>query len=356
MGPVAAATSVKTPTLERVTVLLASLTTLGLGGPARRLVSARTTADLVAALRQCDTSGEPVLLLGGGSNLVVADAGFPGTVVQIASTGLEVKGTVVRVDAGAPWDTVVAETVARGLAGLEALSGIPGSAGATPVQNVGAYGQEVSDTLISVSVLDRMSGQAREFAAADCGLGYRTSIFRGQGRYVVLEATFRLRDRGGKSEPIRYAELARTLGVEVGEPAALRDVRQAVLELRRAKGMLIDPADPDSRSAGSFFTNPVLTAEEYAKACALAGVELPSYEAVDGRKVPAAWLIEQAGFGKGWGDGRVGISSRHTLALVNRGGGTTAELLDLARLIRAGVHDRFGVMLSPEPVFVGASL
>jgi UDP-N-acetylmuramate dehydrogenase len=340
----------------RVTVLLSALTTFGLGGPARELVSAPTTADLVAALRRCDTSGEPVLLLGGGSNLVVSDAGFPGTVVQIASSGLDVNDTVVRVDAGAPWDAVVAEAVSRGLAGFEALSGIPGSAGATPIQNVGAYGQEVSDTLVSVSVLDRMSGQRREVAAADCGLGYRTSVFRGQSRYVVLEATFRLYDRGGMSEPIRYAELARTLGVPVGEPAVLGDVREAVLGLRRAKGMVIDPDDPDSRSAGSFFTNPVLSAEDYAEACARAGVELPSYEAVDGRKVPAAWLIEQSGFGKGFGDGRVGISSRHTLALVNRGGGTTAELLDLARVIRAGVLDRFGVMLTPEPVFVGAAL
>jgi UDP-N-acetylmuramate dehydrogenase len=339
-----------------VTVLLSSLTTLGLGGPAKRLVRAGSTEELVAALRQCDTSGEQVLLLGGGSNVVVADAGFPGTVVQIGSHGLDVEDTVVRVDAGAPWDAVVAETVGRGLAGLEALSGIPGSAGATPIQNVGAYGQEVSDTLVSVSVMDRMSGQLREVPAADCGLGYRTSVFRGQGRYVVLEATFRLRDRGGMSEPIRYVELARALEVEVSERAGLRDVRQAVLALRRAKGMLIDPADPDSRSAGSFFTNPVLTAAEYADACVQAGLELPSYEAGEGRKVPAAWLIEQAGFGKGWGDGRVGISSRHTLALVNRGGGTTAELLALARVIRAGVHDRFGVMLHPEPVFVGASL
>ncbi len=339
-----------------MTVLLSSLTTLGLGGPARSLRRAGTTAELMAVLRECDTGGEPVLLLGGGSNVVVSDAGFAGTVVQIASRGLEVDGTMVRADAGTSWDTVVAQTVQLGLAGFEALSGIPGSTGATPIQNVGAYGQEVADTLISVSVMDRMSGAVREVAAADCGLGYRTSIFKHQTRYVVLSATFGLRDHQGGSEPIRYAELARTLGVEVGERAGLGEVRNAVLELRRAKGMLIDPADPDSRSAGSFFTNPVLSAGDYAAACALAGVELPSYEAADGRKVPAAWLIEQAGFGKGWGTGRVGISSRHTLALINRGGGTTEELLSLARLIRDGVHDRFGVMLSPEPVFVGAAL
>jgi len=339
-----------------VTVLLSSLTTLGLGGPARRLVRAGSTAELVAALRESDVNGEPVLLLGGGSNVVVADAGFPGTVVVVASSGLDIDGTVVRVDAGVSWDTLVAATVERGLAGFEALSGIPGSTGATPVQNVGAYGQEISDTLTSVTVLDRMGGQTREVAAQDCGLAYRTSVFKHQSRYVVLAATFRLHDDAGLSEPIRYAELARALDVEVGAPAGLADVREAVLGLRRSKGMVIDPADPDSRSVGSFFTNPVLTPEEYAAASALAGVELPSYEAPDGRKVPAAWLIEQAGFGKGWGEGPVGISSRHTLALVNRGGGTTDQLLALARLIRDGVRDRFGVILSPEPVFVGTSL
>ena len=339
-----------------MTVLLSSLTTLGLGGPAKKLVRADSTAELIRALRDADTSGERVLLLGGGSNLVVADAGFDGTAILIRSGGLDFDGTRVRVDAGTSWDDVVAASVDRGLAGLEGLSGIPGSTGATPVQNVGAYGQEIADTLVSVSVMDRMGGQVRSVPAASCGLTYRSSIFKHHDRQVVLEATFALHDNGGRSEPIRYAELARTLGVEIGERAGLREVRQAVLELRRAKGMLIDPADPDSRSVGSFFTNPVLSAQDHATASALAGLELPSYEAAEGRKVPAAWLIEQAGFAKGWGDGRVGISSRHTLALVNRGGGTTAELLELARVIRAGVHQRFGVMLSPEPVFVGAAL
>jgi UDP-N-acetylmuramate dehydrogenase len=343
-----------------VTVLLSSLTTLGLGGPAKRFVRAGSTAELISHLREADTSGEPVLLLGGGSNLVVADSGFPGTVVQVGSSGLDLTGdggeVLVRADAGVAWDAVVAATVEQGLAGFEALSGIPGSTGATPVQNVGAYGQEIADTLVSVSVLDRMSGKVREIAAADCGLSYRHSMFRNGARYAVLEATFRLHRDAGGSAPIRYAELAKALGVEVGERAGLVDVRQAVLELRRAKAMLIDPADPDSRSAGSFFTNPVLTAAEYAAASVLAGEEIPSYEAAEGRKVPAAWLIERAGFGKGYGDGRVGISTRHTLALVNRGGGSTEELLDLARRIRAGVHARHGVMLSPEPVFVGTSL
>lgn len=340
-----------------MTVLLSTLTTLGLGGPARALVRAGSTAELVAALRQADTSGESVLLLGGGSNVVVSDDGFPGTVVQVASDGLDFAGDLVRVDAGTPWDSVVAAAVDRGLAGFEALSGIPGSAGATPVQNVGAYGQEIADTLVSVSVLDRMSGTARDVAAAQCGLSYRHSIFKHQTRYVVLEATFRLHQ--GAALPIRYAELARALGVELGSRPAIADVRQAVLSLRAAKGMLIDPADPDSRSVGSFFTNPVLSPAGYAFARERAGVEIPSYDVVDqpgARKVPAAWLIEQAGFGKGFGEGSVGISSRHTLALVNRGGGTTAELIALARRIRDGVGSRFGVMLVPEPVFVGAVL
>ena len=339
-----------------VTVLLSSLTTLGLGGPARRFEQASGPEQLVRALRDSDQAGERVLLIGGGSNIVVSDDGFDGTVIQAVGGRYEREGDVVVVDAGIEWDEVVRRSVADGLAGLEALSGIPGSAGATPVQNVGAYGQEVGDTLQSVEVMDRMGGRVSAMLAAGCGFSYRNSIFRHQERYVVLSATFRLQDNGGLSAPIRYEELARTLGVAVGERAGLADVRAAVLELRRAKSMVIDPADPNRRSVGSFFTNAVLTTAEYDAACVLAGVEIPSYEAPGGRKVPAAWLIEQAGFGKGYGNGFVGISSRHTLALVNRGGGTTAELLALAREIRRGVEARFGVTLSPEPVFVGTAL
>jgi UDP-N-acetylmuramate dehydrogenase len=344
------------PNLVRVTVLLSSLTTLGLGGPARDLVRATGTDELVQALRSLDQAGEPVLLLGGGSNVVVSDDGFAGTVVQAVGGDYVASGTTVSAAAGLAWDDVVAATVEQGLAGFEALSGIPGSVGATPVQNVGAYGQEIADTLQSVRVMDRMSGRLVEMAAAACGLSYRDSIFRRQQRYVVVEATFTLEDAGGRSAPIRYAELAGALGVQIGERAALRDVREAVLGLRRAKSMVLDPADPNRRSVGSFFTNAVLTAEEYAAANARAGMQIPSYEAPGGRKVPAAWLIEHAGYGKGYGSGAVGISSRHTLALVNRGGGTTAELLTLAREIRGGVQARFGVTLSPEPVFVGTAL
>ena len=339
-----------------MTVLLSSLTTLGLGGPAKRVERAHDTVDLVRCLRTCDLAGEPVLLLGGGSNVVVADAGFDGTVVLSRDGNYERSGQFVTVEAGRSWDEVVAETVAEGLAGFEALSGIPGSTGATPVQNVGAYGQEISDTLRSVQVLDRATGVVCDLTAAECGFGYRTSVFRHNPRFAVLEVTFLLQDRAGMSAPVRYAELARVLGVEVGERAGLRDVREAVLELRRAKSMVLDPTDPNRRSVGSFFTNAVLSPEEYGTACARAGVDIPSYETPEGAKVPAAWLIEQAGFGKGFGPGPVGISSRHTLALVNRGGGTTAELLTLARAIRDGVHARFGVMLTPEPVFVGTSL
>jgi UDP-N-acetylmuramate dehydrogenase len=348
--------SVAPPKVVGVTVLLSSLTTLGLGGPARRFEQASGPDELVQCLRTCDQAGEPVLLLGGGSNVVVADAGFGGTVIQAVGGDYASIGGTVWADAGLVWDDVVALTVQQGLAGFEALSGIPGSVGATPVQNVGAYGQEIADTLESVKVMDRMTGRVTEIAAAACGLSYRSSIFRHQSRYVVVESTFVLEDAGGRSAPIRYAELARVLGVEIGERAGLREVREAVLELRRAKSMVIDPADPDSKSVGSFFTNPILSAAEYAGAGELAGVAIPSYPMDEGVKVPAAWLIEQAGFRKGYGSGRVGISTRHTLALVNRGGGTTAELLTLAREIRDGVDARFGVMLSPEPIFVGTSL
>jgi UDP-N-acetylmuramate dehydrogenase len=339
-----------------VTVLLSSLTTLGLGGPARRVERVSDTVDLVSRLRECDLAGEPVLLLGGGSNVVVADEGFDGTVIQAVDGNYERSGSVITVEAGRPWDEVVAQAVDDGLCGIESLSGIPGSTGATPVQNVGAYGQEISDTLLSVQVLDRRTGVVSDLNAADCGFGYRTSVFRHRERFAVLEVTLQLQVSDGLSAPIRYAELARALGVTVGDRAGLADVRAAVLELRRAKSMVLDPDDPNRRSVGSFFTNVVLSPEAYAAACARAGVEIPSYDAAGGRKVPAAWLIEQAGFGKGYGTGPVGISSRHTLALVNRGGATTAELLTLAREIRDGVRDRFGVTLQPEPVFVGTAL
>ena len=319
---------------------LAELTTLRLGGPAAEYVEARTEAEII------DSARDAALVVSGGSNVVVADAGVPGRVVRIATRGVEREGERLTVAAGEDWDALVARCVAGGLQGFECLSGIPGSVGATPIQNVGAYGQEVGETVESVRVFDRETGRVEEMSAADCGFVYRGSVFKYHDRRIVLSVTFRLNE-SAVSGPLRYAELARTLDVPVGGSAPLADVREAVLTLRRRKGMVIDPGDPDSVSAGSFFTNPVLE---------VAPDGAPAWPEPDGRvKTSAAWLIERAGFHKGYGDGRIGISTKHTLALVNRGGGTTAELLALAREIAAGVRDRFGIELHPEPVLVGVS-
>ncbi len=314
---------------------LAELTTLRLGGPAEQLIEARTEAEVIEAAPGAD------LILAGGSNLVIADEGVPGTVLRIATRGVERDDLRLTVAAGEDWDALVARCVAEGLQGFECLSGIPGTVGATPIQNVGAYGQEVSETVESVRVLDRETGRVEEMPASACGFVYRGSVFKYHDRRVVLSVTFRMRE-AERSGPIRYAELARALDVPIGGSAPLADVRKAVLALRRRKGMVIDPADPDSVSAGSFFTNPILdTAPEGA----------PVWPEPDGRvKTSAAWLIEQAGFHKGYGNGRIGISTKHTLALVNRGGATTAELIALACEIVAGVRTRFGVVLHPEPV------
>jgi UDP-N-acetylmuramate dehydrogenase len=336
-----------------VSAELAPLTTLRLGGPARELVEARTEAELVDTVRAVDAAGEPLLVLAGGSNVVIADEGFPGTVVLLRTRGVERRDGELRVQAGEPWDELVAGTVASGLQGFECLSGIPGSTGATPIQNVGAYGQDVSETVTWVRVLDRATGEVETMDAAACGFDYRTSVFKKDPRRVVLEVGFRMREQPG-SGPLRYAELARALDVPVGGTAPLADVREAVLALRRGKGMVIDPADPDSVSAGSFFTNPILTPDAYADLEARAGAAPPAFPEPDGRiKTSAAWLIGRAGFERGDGDGRVGISSKHTLALVNRGGATTAELVALARAIAGRVRERLGVELVPEPVFVG---
>jgi UDP-N-acetylmuramate dehydrogenase len=346
--------------------LLRDLTTLRLGGPAGRLVEAADEDAVVEAVRRADRATEPLLILAGGSNVVVADAGFPGTVLRIATRGLAEReapggGVLLEVQAGEPWDPLVARCVAEGLTGVECLSGIPGSVGATPIQNVGAYGQEVSETIRSVRVLDRRSGAVEELDAAACGFTYRSSALkRAPGRWVVLAVTFVL-ERCERSAPIRYGELARRLGVELGDRAPLTAVREAVLALRRGKGMVIDPADPDSVSAGSFFTNPILDADAFAAlerrvAEGLGdGAAPPAFPEDDGRvKTSAAWLIERAGFHRGHGDPRgVAISGKHTLALTNRGAGTTAELVALAREIAGGVRERFGVDLVPEPVFVG---
>jgi UDP-N-acetylmuramate dehydrogenase len=394
----------------RERVALADYTTLRLGGPAHRLVEAATDEQVVAEVRAADESGEPLLVLGGGSNLVIADGGFPGTVVHVATRGVRRGGgrhraagragpgqggagqgaggsgpdsVELTVAAGEDWDAVVAACVGEGLAGLECLSGIPGRSGATPIQNVGAYGQEVAERIISVRVYDRQRGTVMDVAGAECGFGYRTSAFKRSlqtvaapgeptavtGRFVVLSVRFLLaRDR--LSCPVRYAELARALGVAEGGRAPLAAVRSAVLDLRRGKGMVLDPDDPDTRSVGSFFINPVLDQEHFtalermARAAAGPGIQIPRYPAGDGRvKVPAGWLIEQAGFRKGYpgagaGAGAPGarISSKHTLALVNPGEATTASLLALAREVREGVREAFGVELASEPVLVGAGL
>jgi UDP-N-acetylmuramate dehydrogenase len=346
--------------------LLAGLTTLRLGGPAGCLVEADSQDAVVDAVRRADRAGEPLLVLAGGSNVVVADAGFPGTVLRIATRGIARSETAdgriaLEVQAGEPWDPFVAACVAEGLAGVECLAGIPGSVGATPIQNVGAYGQEVAETIATVRVLDRRSDAVAELDAAACGFTYRSSAFkRTPGRWVVLAVTFAL-ERSDLSAPVRYAELARRLDVELGDRAPLHAVRDAVLDLRRGKGMVIDPADPDTASAGSFFTNPILDAERFAALERRVAERLgdgaapPAFPEADGRvKTSAAWLIERAGFHRGQGDPRgIAISSKHTLALTNRGAGTTAELVALAREIAGGVRERFGVDLVPEPVFVG---
>jgi UDP-N-acetylmuramate dehydrogenase len=306
-----------------------------------------------------------VLVLAGGSNVVVADDGFPGVVVQVLSAGVErvdAPGAArLTVQAGEPWDPFVASCVSAGLAGVECLSGIPGSTGATPIQNVGAYGQEVSETITSVRVYDRDTGETGAMTPAECEFGYRSSVFkRTPGRWVVLAVELEL-PRSPVSRAIRYAELARTLGVEVGDTAPLAAVRDAVLALRRSKGMVIDPADPDSVSAGSFFTNPVLEGdafEELERRVAERlgpGVRPPRFPEPDGRvKTSAAWLVERAGFGRGHGaPGPIMVSTKHSLALTNRGGGTTLELVSLARAVADAVRDQFGVELVPEPVFVG---
>jgi UDP-N-acetylmuramate dehydrogenase len=367
--PLTTVTSSQTGADVLAGVSLAAHTTLRLGGPAARFVRARRSADLVDAVCAADAAHEPLLVLGGGSNLVISDDGFAGTVVQVATSGsgydrLGSGSVQLTVEAGVDWDATVARTVAEGLGGLECLSGIPGLVGATPVQNVGAYGVEVADVLVSVDLLDRRSGQVRTVAADALGLGYRTSVLKGADAAVVLRVRFLLAD-GGLSAPIRYAELARTLGVQVGARVPVADARAAVLQLRRGKGMVLDPDDADTWSAGSFFTNPVLPDTELpavrSRVAAKFGadVAVPTYPAGVGMtKLPAAWLIERAGFARGHAgaDGRVALSSKHTLALTNRGGASTADLLDLAREVADGVRAEFGVQLRPEPVMVGCSL
>ncbi|MFJ9441655.1 UDP-N-acetylmuramate dehydrogenase [Kitasatospora sp. NPDC101235] len=339
---------------------LAPLTTLRLGGPARRLVTAHTDDEVIAAVREADAAGEPLLVLGGGSNLVIGDAGFPGTVLRIATGGFALDGTALEVAAGETWSEVVRRTVLdHDLAGIEFLAGIPGSVGATPVQNVGAYGQEVAQSITEVVAYDRTADEVVVLPNAECAFSYRHSRFKAEpDRYVVLRVRFRLEDNGGLSTPVRYAETARHLGVEQGDRVAVGTAWNAVLLLRAGKGMVLDPADHDTWSAGSFFTNPVLTAAQYESFRTRPGAEdAPAYPAPEGcTKTSAAWLIDRAGFGKGYGSGRATLSTKHTLALTNRGSATADDLLDLAREIRDGVREAFGVELVNEPVMVGVKL
>ena len=339
---------------------LGAYTTLRLGGPASTLTVVTKPDEAVAKVRNAFAAGESVLILAGGSNLVIGDAGFAGHVVLLRTRGVreierDERAVTLRVAAGEPWDDFVARTVGEGLSGVECLSGIPGSAGATPIQNVGAYGQEVARTIVAVHAWDRVAGEVVTLSPAECGFGYRASVFKHNDRWLVLEVDFRL-EATGESAPIRYAELARQLGVEVGDRVPLEQARETVLKLRAGKGMVLDPDDRDTWSVGSFFTNPVVDE--------LPRPDMPHWPTEDGRvKIPAAWLIEQAGFHKGFsvggdagGDRSVAISSKHTLALTNRGDGTTAALLTLARVIRDGVRDKFGIELHPEPVLVGCEL
>lgn len=356
--------------------LLSTLTTLGVGGPARKLVRATTEDELIEAVRTADEAGERLLVLGGGSNLVIGDGGFEGTVVQVATRGIEITsasacgGTFLRAEAGEPWDEVVRYAVEHELVGLETLSGIPGTAGATPVQNVGAYGTEISQYLSSCQVWDRQDRRRRRFAKADLDFAYRDSLLKREylgdsPRYVVLSVEFQLLE-GILSAPIRYAELARSLDTEVGQRAPSRTVRETVLRLRAGKGMVLDPQDRDTCSAGSFFTNPIIPVQDAERI----PQDAPRYPVLDadGRtdesllKLSAAWLIQHAGFEKGYGleagrevaGGRVSLSTKHTLALTNRGGATAADVRALALAVRDGVQEAFGVVLVPEPVRVDA--
>ncbi|MGP3964614.1 UDP-N-acetylmuramate dehydrogenase [Nonomuraea sp. 3N208] len=341
--------------------MLAPYTTLRLGGPAREFAEATTAEHVVSLIAEADRTATPTLVLGGGSNVVVSDAGFDGLVIKIATRGVSVsrdgEQVLITVEAGEDWDPLVARAVAEGWSGIECMSGVPGQVGSTPIQNVGAYGQEVSQTVWCVRAYDRRTRQVVDLEARQCGFSYRDSAFkRDLARYVVLAVTYAL-EISEMSGPVAYQELAGRLRVELGDRVPLAQAREAVLGLRRGKGMVLDPDDPDTRSAGSFFTNPVLTPAEAAE-LATRAPDHPRWEMPDGSlKVPAAWLIEQAGFPKGYERGPVRISTKHTLALTNpTGAATTADLLALAREVRDGVREKFGVTLVNEPVLVGCAL
>jgi UDP-N-acetylmuramate dehydrogenase len=351
--------------------MLSELTTAAVGGPAGTFVEARNEAEIIDAVRSADAAGDKLLIIGGGSNLLISDAGYPGTVLKIASQGFTVNsedscgGVSVVVQAGHNWDALVEHSVLHAWSGLEALSGIPGATGATPVQNVGAYGADVSQTIAAVRTWDRGRNAVQTFTNSELKFGYRDSILKqttteGSPRYVVLTVEFQL-PLGRMSAPIRYAELARSLGVEAGKRAYSNDVRREVLRLRASKGMVLDASDRDTYSTGSFFTNPIVPAS----AAASLPEGTPQYPAGnDGLvKLSAAWLIDQAGFGKGFGlepasvsGGRASLSTKHTLAITNRGGASAEDMVAIAREVRRGVVERFGIELHPEPLLIGLAL
>ena len=346
------------PRIER-NVPLAPLTTLGIGGPAKYFFRAESVDQIREALAWASSISEPLLILAGGSNVLIADQGFPGVVVQIALRGINVESedgesVIVKVAAGERWDEFVALAVENRWAGIECLSGIPGSTGATPIQNVGAYGQEVSETIASVKTLDRSTGRVTSLTNRECGFGYRSSLFknREKDRYVVLAVTFRLRPNGAPS--VRYPELRKYLEEHSASVEDLKQVRDAVIAVRRRKGMVLDPNDPDTRSDGSFFMNPIISRSAFEELSARAG-KLPNFPAGDDVKLSAAWLIENAGFTKGFTHGNVGLSAKHSLAIVNRGGGTAREVLELVRMIQQKVREKFGMEIQPEPNFIGVS-
>ena len=331
-------------------------TSLRVGGPAKSIINVATEAEIVAAIEAAGDS--PILIIGGGSNVLISDQGFDGTVIHIANNQAESEvdacsGATLTIGAGENWDEFVATTISRGFAGLETLSGIPGTVGAAPIQNIGAYGHEVSEFITRVRTYDREAKAIKTFTNSECEFEYRNSIFkRTPGRYIVLSVQFQIR-RGETSTPITYAELAKKLGVEVGEKAPVVDVRRAVMELRAAKGMLLNPDDKDSWSAGSFFTNPIISVEIASQLPEGA----PKWPLADGRvKTSAAWLIEHSGIDKGHAHGGARVSTKHVLALTNTGDATATELVELAREVRASVQAKFGITLEPEVNLIGISL
>jgi UDP-N-acetylmuramate dehydrogenase len=339
-------------------VPLAPLTTLRVGGPARYFIEARTIVDAQEAIEFADSRSLPMFVLGGGSNLIVSDAGWSGVVLKIAIAGIEERAQdgIFEVGAGEEWDKFVANAVSRNFSGVECLSGIPGSVGGTPVQNVGAYGQEVAETIQTVTVLDIHKRKVCELNNEDCGFHYRTSIFNTthRGQYIILKVSYEL--IAGNKPHLQYADLKNHFA-GWNEVPTLADVREAVRKIRASKGMLITAGDPDCRSAGSFFKNPVLSADSFdrlTKRATEKNLQIPSYPALESqRKVSAAWLVEHSGFGKGFVTGNVGISRKHALAIVNRGEATAADVVALKNHIQDRVEDIWSIRLDPEPVFIG---